>query len=183
MRPVLSHVVLEYTMSRFQSLAGLGAFTVVLLGGCSDSSGPATAQLTAVSPTPAATAVAPSTTITLTFSAPMMTGMEQYIDLHQGGVSGPIVPMACTWSPDGTTVTCTPGAPLAGGTQYTIHMGAGMTDDQGHMMDLDEWTGMGGQWAMGGMMGGTHAGQPIGMMGAGWTHGTHYGMLFSFTTA
>jgi hypothetical protein len=58
-----------------------------------------------------------------------------------------------------------------------------MTDSQGHMMDLDNWTTMGGQWATSGMMGGTHAGQPMGMMGAGWTHDGHYGMLFVFTTA
>jgi len=42
---------------------------------------------------------------------------------------------------------------------------------------------MGGQWATSGMMGGTDAGQPVGMMGLGWMHRTHYGMLFTFTTA
>ena len=81
------------------------------------------------------------------------------------------------------TLTCTPTNPLAAGTQYTIHVGGGMTDAQGHMMDLDSWTSMGGEWATGGMMGGTHAGQPIGMMGPGWMHGSAYGMLFTFTTS
>jgi hypothetical protein len=58
-----------------------------------------------------------------------------------------------------------------------------MTDSQGHMMDMDNWTTMGGQWATSGMMGGTHAGQPVGMMGSGWMHGLYFGMLFTFTTA
>ena len=101
----------------------------------------------------------------------MLAGMEQYMDLHQGGIAGPTVPMGCVWSPDQTTLTCTPATPLAAGTQYTIHVGAGMTDAQGGMMTMDGWTTMGGQWATGGMMGGTHAGQPMGMMGPGWKHG------------
>jgi hypothetical protein len=33
------------------------------------------------------------------------------------------------------------------------------------------------------MMGGMHDGQMVGMMGTGWRHGTHYGMMFTFTTA
>jgi len=169
-------------MVRLSSLGGLAGIAVVALGACSDSTSPTTATLTGVSPAPAATAVAPSTTITLTFGQPMMAGMEQYMDLHQGGVAGPTVPMSCAWNTDGTVLTCTPINPLAAGTQYTIHVGGGMTDAQGHMMDMDNWTTMGGQWATGGMMGGTHAGQPIGMMGSGWMHGSYYGMLFTFTT-
>ena len=42
---------------------------------------------------------------------------------------------------------------------------------------------MGRQCAISGMMGGTHAGQPVSMMGEGWKDGTHYGMLFTFATA
>ena len=170
-------------MSRLLSIGGLAGIAAVALGACSDSTGPATARLTAVSPTPAATAVAPSTTITLTFGQPMMTGMEQYMDVHEGGFAGPTVPMSSVWSPDQTVLTCTPTNPLAAGTQYTIHVGAGMTDAQDHMTDMDEWIALGGHWATSGMMGGTHAGQPVGMMGPGWRHGTHYGMLFTFTTA
>ncbi|MEO8139094.1 MAG: Ig-like domain-containing protein [Gemmatimonadota bacterium] len=170
-------------MSRFASLAGLAGIAVIALGACSSSTAPATATLTAVSPTPAATAVSPSTTIVLTFGQPMMAGMEQFMDLHQGGISGATMPMTCGWSPDMTTLTCTPTSSLPGGTQFTIHVGAGMTDGQGHMMGMDAWTGMGGQWATSGMMGGTHAGQPIAMMGSGWKQGSHYGMIFSFTTS
>ncbi len=170
-------------MFRLFSLSGFAAIAAAALGACSDSTSPPTAALTAVSPAPAATAVATSTTITLTFDHPMMAGMEQYIDLHQGGVTGPTVPMNCAWSPDQTTLTCTPSNPLAPGTQHTIHLGGGMTDDHGGMTDLDQWTTMGGQWCTAGMIGGTHDGHPTGMMGGGWRHGSYYGMLFTFTTA
>ncbi len=169
-------------MSRLASLSGLAALAVAALAACSSSTAPTTGTLSAVSPAPAASAVPTSTTITLTFGQPMMAGMEQYMDLHQGAVSGATVPMGCAWSPDQTVLTCTPASPLAAGTQYTIHVGAGMTDDQHGMMGMDDWTTMGGQWATSGMMGATHAGQPIAMMGSGWKHGSHYGMLFGFTT-
>lgn len=169
-------------MPRLSALGPIAALAALALG-CSDSTSPSSGTLAAVSPAPAATAVAPSTTITLTFGQAMMTGMEQYMDLHQGGVAGPTVPMGCAWSPDRTTLTCTPTSALAAGTQYTIHVGAGMSDAQGARMDMDNWTAMGGQWTDSGMMGGTHDGQPVGMMGAGWKHGAHYGMLFTFTTS
>jgi hypothetical protein len=170
-------------MFRFPAAGGLTAILAVTLAACGDSTGPATGTLTAVSPAPATTLVQPGTSIRLTFGQPMMAGMEQYMDLHQGGIAGPTVPMNCAWSPDRTTLTCTPSNPLTTGTQYTIHVGAGMTDAQNHMVDLDDWATMGGRWATTGMMGGTHAGQPVSMMGAGWMHGSYYGMLFSFTTA
>jgi len=157
---------------------------VALAAACSDSSGPGTtATLDAVTPTPGAVNVSTGTYVALTFGQPMMAGMEQYMDMHQGGVTGPAVPMGCVWSQDMATLTCTPGSPLAGGTQYTIHVGAGMTDAAGHRCGMGDWTTMGGQWATSGMMGGMHAGQPMGMMGSGWTHDGHYGMLFTFTTS
>lgn len=170
-------------MSRLFPVGGLAAIAAALLVACSDSTGPTLATLNGVSPAPAATAVASSTTITLSFAQPMMAGMEQYVDLHQGGIAGPTVQMNCAWNQDRTTLTCTPMNPLAPGTEYTIHVGAGMVDGQGHRMDLGDWTTRGGHWATGGMMGGTHAGQPMDMMGAGWKHDNHYGMLFTFTTA
>jgi hypothetical protein len=114
----------------------------------------------------------------------MAGGMEQFLDLHLGGIGGSVVPMACAWSPDRTTLTCSPGSPLQPGTTYTIHLGGGMRDQSGHHMDLDPWIGMGGQWVTSDMMGGMHNGQPVGMMGSGWRHGPdHYGMTFTFTTS
>ncbi len=140
-------------------------------------------SLASVTPAPGATAVSTATTVMASFSQPMMAGMEQYVDLHQGGVDGPIMPMSCAWNGARTTLTCTPNSPLASSTAYTIHMGAGMMDDQGDMMDMANWTTMGGQWATSGMMGGTHGGMAVGMMGSGWKDGMgHYGMLFPFTT-
>jgi hypothetical protein len=167
--------------SRTTVLAVAGA--VLALGACSESTSPAVATLTAVSPAPNAVAVAPSTTVTLTFDHAMTPGMEQYIDLHQGGITGATVPMHCAWNAGMTTATCTPTAPLAPGTQHTIHVGCGMPDAHGHMMEMEGWTHRGGEWATSGMMGGTHDGHPVGMMGPGWSHGHHYGMLFTFTTA
>jgi len=170
-------------MSRFFSRNKVLAVAVLALGACSDSTSPASVTLTAVSPAPDALAVAPSTTVTLTFDQAMMSGMEQYMDLHQGGIMGATVPMNCAWNTGMTTATCTPMAPLSPGTQYTVHVGCGMTDAQGHMIEMERWTHMGGEWATRGMMGGTHGGQPMGMMGPGWSNGPHYGMLFTFTTA
>src|SRR5690606_23342349 len=173
----------ECAMSRFTPLGVPALALLPLLIGCGDSTGPATSSLTAISPAPNATSVSTGTTIVLTFQHPMSPGMAQYFDLHQGGVTGPTVPMSCTWSPDATTLTCTPSNPLTPGTQYTMHVGAGMTDSAGHRMGMGDWTTRGGTWATSGMMGGTHDGQPTGMMGAGWKHDGHYGMTFTFTTA
>lgn len=170
-------------MRGIHSLLGLVLLASPLMAGCSDAGGPDSTTLVDVSPAPGATAVATSTTLSLTFSQPMMAGMEQYLDLHPGGIGGPVVPLTCGWNPEQTTLTCTPSAPLTPGTQYSIHMGGGMTDESGHMVNVQNWTTMGGEWATGGMMGGTHAGQPVGMMGSGWRHGTDYGMVFEFTTS
>jgi len=119
------------------------------------------------------------------FSGPMAAGMEQYMDLHVGaGVAGSTVPMNCVWSTDLTRLTCTPGSPLQPHSEYTIHVGAGMMDADGHPMDMGpDGQAMGGSWIpSGGMMGGMHDGQPMGMMGAGWTSGGTIGMEFVFAT-
>jgi len=120
------------------------------------------------------------------FSNPMGNGMEQYVDLHQGGIDGPVVPMSCEPSDDRTTVTCTPGPPLQSAATYTIHVGAGMTDQDGRPVEIEEHAlGMGGQPVTAEMMGGMHGGQSTGMMGPGWEHpgDGHLGMAFAFETA
>ena len=169
-------------MPRLISIASFATIAAVALGACSDSTAPTTASLTAVSPTPNATAVLPSTAVVLTFGQAMMAGRDQYIDLHQGGITGPTVPMDCAWNPDRTVITCTPGTPLAARTPFCLHVGPGMTDADGHLMAMDNWTHRGGEWATGEMMGGMHNGQRVGMMDGGWTHDGHYGMAFTFTT-
>ena len=140
--------------------------------------------LVAVSPDGGATGVSPGAAMTMRFSGPMAAGMEQYVDLHDGTVAGPVHPMSCTWSADKTTLTCVPGTPLQDHTTYTLHLGAGMMAAGGGTANIDPGTGMGGQWLMGGMMGGVHAGQPMSMMGGDWRGGNgSYGMIFPFTTS
>lgn len=146
-------------------------------------------SLMSVTPVGGETGVDPNTTIVLEFSHAM--GMEIFAALHEGdGVDGPIVDGTWGWSEDGTRLTFTPDAPLKSLTSYTIHVGGGMTDERGHVVDLEQHThGMGGQWATETMMqnrmmqGGMMMGDD--MMGPGWEHPTNgtYGMLFTFTTA
>ncbi len=140
--------------------------------------------LMSVSPAGNSSGVSPSTLLVLRFSHAMAPGMEQYVDLHEGDTSGPTVPMSCGWSPDRTVLTCQPSVALKAHTTYMIHMGDGMMDSDDHPVSMDAGLAMGGQWLMAGMMGGLHAGSPMGMMGAGW-HGANgsYGMVFAFTTA
>ncbi len=69
-------------------------------------------------------------------------------------------------------------------TTYVIHMGGRMMAANGTMMDYSQGQAMGGQWIMGGMMSGTHAGMGWGMMGNGWQNPNgSYGMVFTFMTA
>jgi hypothetical protein len=168
-------------MNRTTRMLTLGA--LLLAAACGSSAGPPDdVTLDALAPAPGATGVSLSPSISLTYSAPMAAGMEQYLDLHEGGITGPIVPMTCGWNGARTGLTCTPDAPLAAATGYLIHMGGGMHAQSGHGMDLDPWTSMGGSWMMSGMMGGMHGGGPLNMMGSGWRHGSDYGMGFGFTT-
>jgi len=74
--------------------------------------------------------------------------------------------------------------PLQANTMYTLHVGAGMVAAAGGTVNIDPGTALDGQWVMGGMMGGLHAGQPMSMMGGDWrgSNGS-YGMMFAFTTS
>lgn len=173
----------KVSMSRRFAVLGLGA-AALLAAACSDNttapSGatPAT-TLSAVTFGPATT-TQPGGTVTMHFNGAMMAGMEQYVDVHHGDITGPVVPITCTWSTDHTTLTCTPNGALVAGQQYTLHMGAGMQASNGMPVSMTAGTGMGGTW-MTGMMGGSHNGS---MMGTGWTDQSgHDGMLFPFTAS
>jgi len=161
---------------------------LLFAAGCSDGNNEpnqVTTTLTLVSPAGGATNVAPTAAISMTFSGPMAQGMENYMDVHAGTAADATVPMTCTWSVDRATLTCTHAAPFASGSTYTIHVGGGMMDANGHPLDMNGMVNtMGGVWLMPGMMGGMHAGQPMNMMGQGWqgSNGS-YGMMFTFTTA
>jgi len=144
------------------------------------------AAFLSVSPAGGATGVSTSTTITLRFGAAMAVGMEDFMDLHVGDLSGGTIPMSCAWSGDRTVLNCTPTVPLQSHTTYWIHLGGGWMTQAGQPVDYSQYGPMmGGQWIQGTMMGsGFHAGAPWGMMTGYWrnTNGA-YGLAFSFTTA
>lgn len=162
---------------------GSSSSNPMMTGSSATSAGSGTV-LAAVVPNGNAVAVPTGTAIVLRFNHAMLAGMEKYMDLHEGDTSGPTVPMSCGWSGDRTVLTCEPAGPLKAQTRYTIHMGGGMMDADDHPANMDPGLTMGGQWLTGGMMGGMHAGSPMGMMGSGWlgSNGS-YGMVFTFTTA
>jgi hypothetical protein len=146
---------------------------------------PIGAGFMSVTPQGGMAGVSATAPLSFRFGGPMAPGMEQYFDLHLGGLDGPVVPMSCGWSADRTTLTCDPSAPLQPRTTYTIHMGGGLTDANGRPVGYDTYGPMmGGQWIAGGMMTGTHGGMGWGMMGSGWRHANgSNGMVFTFTTA
>jgi len=142
--------------------------------------------LESVTPPAGATDVDPSGSITMRLSGPMASGMEQYIDLHEGSVAGSVVPMTCALTSDRRTLTCVPDQPLEPGTAYTIHMGTGMMDETSRPVETEtHGMAMGGEPVTDDMMGGMHGGQAAGMMGSGWRHqgDGHLGIAFTFETA
>jgi len=152
-----------------------------------DSTGPsaaATTELVSVMPAGGSTGVSATGPMVMTFDRPIMAGMEQYLDLHQGDASGPLVAITCSWSADRVTVTCVPGQPLQPKSPYTFHVGGGMMDSDDHPVDMTQHQSQtGGQWLRSGMMGGMHAGAPMSGMGSGWNGADgSYGMVFPFTT-
>jgi hypothetical protein len=143
------------------------------------------AALTSVSPQGGMTEVSPAAPLSFGFGGPMAPGMEQYFDLHMGGLDGPVMPMTCAWSADRTTLTCNPATAFQAHASYTMHMGGGLLDANGHPVGYEAHGPMlGGQWVQGGMMAGAHGGgMSWGMMGTGWRNANgSYGMAFSFTT-
>lgn len=187
-------------LRRLGRVAAVGTILTLALG-CSDGAtepGAEETVLLSLVPQGGATGVDPNAPVVIRFSHPMMQGMEDYADVHEGAVEGPLVPGAWSWSADMTALTFTPDAPFKAQTQYVIHIGGGMEDQEGHHINFEEHGfGMGGQWmtqqmhqggqhgygmGQGGGMGGGMGG---GGIGAGWTHPSNgsYGMVFFFTTA
>lgn len=159
----------------------------LFLGGCSDGgTAPSEdgAALLEVSPEGGATGVDPEQTVRIRFSHSMMGGMEEYALLHRGDVTGPAVDGSWELAEDRTVLVFTPDRPLRRDTGYTIHLGGGMRDADGHAVDFHSHGGhMGGGWATSGMMGGgMHGDGHHG--GDGWRHANGgHGMVFPFTTA
>ena len=82
------------------TLGGCGGGTDMPMGPGDLRSGGAVTSPTfmSVSPGGGAMGVAAGTPLELHWGAPMGVGMEQYVDLHMGDLSGPVVPMSCGWS-------------------------------------------------------------------------------------
>ena len=179
-------------MKRVSAATGLALGLALLAVGCGEGNertmmGPGSPGATFLSVTPrgGATGVSPSAPIVFRFGAALGSGMEQYVDLHRSDLAGPTVPMSCGWSGDRTTLTCSPRGPLSPRTTYVVHLGGGMMTQAGQPLDCAQYGPlMGGQWIVGGMMGGSHADGAWGAMGPRWRNANgSYGLAFSFTTA
>lgn len=143
-------------------------------------------ELLSVAPQGGEVNVDTASQVVVTFSHAMDPTMTEYAALHEGDINGPEVSGAWTMSGDSMAMTFTPDEPLAPATDYTVHLGGGMMDAEGHAVDMGtHGEMMGGMWAGESMMGGMMGGGMHEHMGEGWQHpenGT-YGMAFTFTTA
>jgi hypothetical protein len=143
--------------------------------------------LVAVQPLDGAAGIDVGANVVLTFDHEIGIGMEAYIRVVEGEVDGEDVLGSWTMSSDRMVLTFTPNEPFSPGTTYFIHMGGGMRDGVGGLVNLQRHgLGMGGEWVTEFMLTG---GRGMGMggqshMGEGWQHTNgSYGMVFSFTTA
>lgn len=132
----------------------------------------------------------PSKPVVITFSRPMQMGMETFVVLHEGGVTGSPVAGVATWSDDRTMMTFTPSAPLKARMTWTLHFSPGMRGLDREAIDFAACTRLGGRYVTAGMMGLTSSSGMMngswgsGMMGGGWRAADgSFGMIFSFTTA
>jgi hypothetical protein len=131
-----------------------------------------------VAPPGGSTGVSPTDSVVVTFSSSTRSGMEEFVSLHQGSVTGPLIACKPTWSPDHSTLTLKPNASLQAGMGYTLHIGGGILDKYGNMVDMSQnGLNMGGQWATQALMNGS------GETTYGWLgSNADYGMLFTFHT-
>lgn len=147
----------------------------------------ADALLVDVSPTGGSTGVGLDESVMLEFDHAMDPSMSSYADVHEGDISGVEVPGTWGWLEGHTVLRFTPSGGFEPATRYVVHVGGGMTDADGHMVDLESHGDeMGGEWATDPMMGGENGGHmdPGDHMGEAWDHpsnGSH-GMIFTFTT-
>lgn len=183
MKRTLAALVLIFGLAFLATGCGSGADTSMM--GPSPTGAQTGGTLMSVTPQGGTTGVSGSTSMVFRFNAAMGSGMEQYVDMHMGDLAGATMPMNCAWSPDRTTLTCTPQGPLSPRTTYVMHLGGGMMTQAGQALDYGQYGPMmGGQWITGGMMGSSHAGSAWTMMGSNWHNANgSYGMAFTFTTA
>jgi len=147
----------------------------------------ATARLVAVEPPGGSVGVGLDAPVTVEFDHAMDPATSSYVDLHAGDLAGPVVPGTWEWLDGHTRLRFTPSGAFEPASTYAIHVGGGMMDEDGRVVDLETHGGeMGGAWATDTMMGGAMGGQmdPADHMGGAWDHpsnGSH-GMAFVFTT-
>ena len=111
----------------------------LLLAACSTSTTlevGSTALLT-TSPAAGASGVDANVEIVVRFDSPVSPGTNHPIALQVGDCPGPVV--AGTWSrtADGMGLTFASTQPLDPSTRYTIHVGGGLTDADGAIINLD----------------------------------------------
>lgn len=184
-------------MSRRQSLKllPLPLLALLTMAACSND-GPSapdptpdggTALLVAVEPAGGSVGIGLDTDVTLEFDHAMDPAMSGYADVHEGDLTGPVVPGTWEWLDGHTRLRFTPSDALQAATTYKIHVGGGMMDEDGHMVDLEtHGEEMGGTWATDTMMNGGMGGHmdPAEHSGGAWddpSNGSH-GMVFTFTT-
>jgi hypothetical protein len=179
----------------------LGLFGMIaLLAGCSGSptSGdPAPTALNSTAlvslvPSAGASEVTLMTDIEVRFNGTIPTTVRSCVALHVGECPDPVVEGMWSRSADGPGFGSAPFQPLIASTDYTIHVGGGMTDHSGEHFDLaGHGLGLGGEWVTEETvrgpdrtgMGTDMMGQTITHSGLGWANpdGT-YGMAFPFST-
>lgn len=179
---------------RSWSIRSIAVGAVIVAGACSGSATDPTSDgdltvVLSVTPASNATAISTSSPITITFSRPMMAGMELLVTLHEGTIVGPPVAGTFSWSSDRTALTFAPSENLKSGTTYVLHLSPNLRDATGRGVGFAACAQrVGGQSVSPGMMtaGMMGGGNRAGMMGQGWQAGTGmwgYGMSFTFTTA
>jgi len=151
----------------------------------SDSLAPGPPILISVTPAGGSRDVSTATSIGLRWSDPIAPGMEHLVALHLRDLGGLPLPLSCLWSADRTRLRCSPMAPLTASTLYTIHVGGGILGENGQPADMSRYgMSLGGQWVVGGMTTGVHAGSPWGTTSDGSPLASgSLGMAFVFTTA
>jgi hypothetical protein len=139
-------------------------------------------EVLSVSPSNGETGVSTAGPVVVTFSHPMMAGMEMNVVLHEASVTGPSVVGTATWSTDRKILFFVPTTALKSATTYVLHIAPTLRAANGQVLDHGSCASLGGRSVTSGMMGG---GMPAGgMMGGGWQMAEgFYGVIFSFTTA
>lgn len=159
-------------MTRQTPVAPVVSLMALVLAACNPT-------VAAVTPEGGATAVDPKSAVVIQFTGSMSLGTEGYVALHEGTVAGGVVSATWSWSADRTRLTLTPASPLRSLMPYTLHVGGGMRDASGHLIDLDRCVRHGGRWATPQMMSDASS-----MTGPAWEHANgSYGVLFAFTTS